>query len=551
MDAESNQGIAPASAVSTHDQSLLAPLRRPLFRSLWIAGVASNTGTWVQNVGAAWLMTESSASTLMVGLVQAATTLPVFFLAVPAGALADIVDRRRLLIAAQTWMSIVATALAVLTFMHLATPWVLLSTTFLMGVGVAFSGPSWQAIVPEVVPRNEVPLAVSLNSASLNLGRAVGPALGGLLVASAGAGAAFVFNAVSFVGLLGVLASWKRPVETSHLPRERLGGAVRAGLRYVRHSPPFRAVLIRAFVFVVGGSGLWALLPMITKQSANSTPVAYGILLGCLGVGAVGGLGVLALVGKRYSQGTLVSLGTLVFAAASIVVAWITPFAIWCVVLVPAGAAWLLVLSRLNTAAQANVARWVRARALSVHLLVFFGGMAGGSILWGFLADHVGTSWSLTAAACWMIAGTAIGSRFHLSEMTDGHEPSDHWPEPEVVSSVTAQNGPVVVSIEYRIDPEQKHEFLAAIAPLRDARLRGGATRWDVLQDAADESRFVEMFEAESWLEHLRHHRRVSRSDQILQDQVKEFHLGEKPPVVSHLIGMDIRSFRRSVDDAK
>jgi MFS family permease len=535
--------VPPAAEVFDQaEQSLFVPLRRPLFRKLWIAGVASNTGTWVQNVGAAWLMTEASASTLMIGLVQAATTLPVFLLAVPAGAIADIVDRRRLLMAAQSWMLIVASSLAVLTFLGFATPWVLLTTTFLMGLGVAFSGPAWQSIVPEVVPRSELPHAVALNSASINLGRAVGPAIGGALVASAGAGAAFVVNAASFVGLLLVLATWNRPVETSILPTERLGGAVRAGLRYVRHSPSFRAVLVRGFVFVVGGSGLWALLPAMTKQVSTRGPVSYGILLGCLGVGAVAGLGVLSLIGRRLSAGTLVAFGTLTFAAATIVTAWIPSFPLWCIVLVPAGAAWLLVLSRLNASAQATAARWVRARALSVHLLTFFGGMAGGSILWGFVADHVGMSWSLTAAAAWMFIGAVVGIWFPLSEESEGHEPSGHWAEPVAAPSVISQNGPVTITVEYRIDPDRKQEFLAALAPLRTARLRGGAIRWELLQDAADETRFVESFVAESWLEHLRHHRRVSHADKLLQDRLHAFHIGDKPPTVSHLIGVDLRS---------
>jgi MFS family permease len=544
-------GVMPSPAGA--DPSVFAPLLRPLFRALWVAGAVSNVGTWVQNVGAAWLVAESSSSGLMVALVQAAASLPVFLLALPAGALADIVDRRRLLIGAQAWMLAVASALAAVTYLGLATPWVLLATTFLLGLGVALSGPAWQAVVPEVVPRAEVPATVALNSASLNLGRAVGPALGGVLVAAAGAGAAFLFNAASFVGLLVVLAWWARPKEQSVLPAERFAGAMRAGLRFVRHSPPFRAVLVRAGVFVIGGSGLWALLPVVTREDPSRGPAAYGLLLGCLGAGAVAGLALLSPLQRRLGHGSLVSFGSAAFALATVGVAWVPSFAVWCALLVPAGAVWLLVLTRLNAAAQAAPPRWVRARALAVYLLMFFGGMAGGSVLWGFAADRIGTAWALTAAACWLVVGVAAGLRFPLPEGGEDHEPSGHWPEPVILPSLTTEGGPVVVTVEYRINPAREAEFLAALRPLREARLRGGAIRWDVLRDAADEGRFLEVFMAESWLDHLRHHERVSEADRFVQDRVRAYHLGESPPTVTHLIGADVRatSSERGLDNTE
>ncbi|MBV8089284.1 MAG: MFS transporter, partial [Alphaproteobacteria bacterium] len=256
------------------------PLRRQLFRWLWIASLVGYIGDWVQNVGAAWLMTDLSASALMVSLVQAASNLPYFFLAVPAGALADIVDRRRLLLVTQGWMLLVAAALAAITLTGHITPWLLLSMTLLLGVGSAFNDPAWEATPPELVPKDEVPAAVALDGVSVNVGRVIGPALGGLLVAAAGAGAAFLLNALSFVGFLAVLMSWRRSPQASVLPAERWVGAMRAGLRYIRHAPALQAVIVRALLFVVGGSSLWALLPLVARADPTRGPAQYGILLG-------------------------------------------------------------------------------------------------------------------------------------------------------------------------------------------------------------------------------------------------------------------------------
>src|SRR3954471_12726247 len=386
---------APAPRSEGNVPSAYAPLRRALFRWLWIASLTSNIGTWMQNVGAAWLMTGLSASPLMVALVQAATNLPFFVLAVPAGALADIVDRRRLLLVAQSWMLLVAVALAAVTFAGQMTPWLLLGMTFLLGLGSALNSPAWQATTPELVPREEVPAAVALGGVSMNVARAVGPALGGLLVAAAGPGATFLLNALSFLGVLFVVAQWRRPEEPSALPAERLLGAMRSGLRFVRHAPPFRAVLIRAIAFVVGSSSLLALLPVLMKQDTSLGPAHYGILLGCFGAGAVISVVLLPKLLRGLDADRTVTVGTIALAALTLAVAWLPYYPLWCVFLVIAGAAWLASLTRLNSSAQAAVPRWVRARALAVYLLVFFGGMAVGSVLWGFVADQAGVSQSL------------------------------------------------------------------------------------------------------------------------------------------------------------
>jgi MFS family permease len=490
----------------------------------------------MQNVGAAWLMTDLSASPLLVALVQSATYLPFFFLAVPAGALADIVDRRRLLLVAQSWMLLVAVVLAVVTFAGQMTPWLLLAMTFLLGLGSALNSPAWQATTLDLVPREEVPAAVALAGFSMNGASAVGPALGGLIVAAAGVGTTFLLNAVSFLGVLSVLARWRRPRETSPLPAERFVGAMRAGLRYVRHAPGFQAVLLRTFVFVSGGSSLLALLPVLIKQDSNLGPAHYGILLGCFGAGAVVAVVLLPRLVRRLGVDHTIRVAFLTLAGITLTVAWLAYYLLWCVLLVVAGAAWLAALTQLNATAQAAVPRWVRARALAVYLLAFYGGMAVGSVLWGFVADHAGVGLGLTVSSGWMLVGllATIGLRLPEGEGAE-LEPSRHWPE-MAVPSMEFERGPVLVTVEYRIDPAHTAEFLDASHPLRAARLRDGAFCWDLFQDAADPARIVEVFLVESWVEHLRQHERVTEADRIIQEHLMAMHQADTPPKVTHLV---------------
>ena len=533
----------------TNQPSAWSPLRRSVFRGLWIASLASNVGTWMQNVAAAWLMTELSASALMIALVQAATNLPVFVLAVPSGALADIVDRRRLLLVAQGWMLLVAAALAAATYAGLTTPWLLLTMTFLLGLGSALNAPAWQAMTPELVPRQEVPAAVALSGVSMNAARAVGPAVGGLVVAAAGPAAAFLLNAFSFLGVLFVLVRWRRPREESALPAERLLGAMRAGVSYVRHSPALRAVLVRAAAYVVGASSLLALLPVLVKQDTGLGPAHYGILLACFGAGAVLGVLLLPALTPWLDADRTLTASTLVLAAATLGVAWLPYFALRCAFLVPAGAAWLAALTRLNAAAQASAPRWVRARALAVYVLVFFGGMAAGSMLWGFVAARAGVAVALTASAAWLLVGLPTGLRFRLprGEGTD-LEPSRHWPEMATMPGIERDRGPVLVTVEYRIDPARTGEFMAAVQPLGQSRLRDGALWWEVFQDAADPARLVEAFLVESLVEHLRQHERVTKADRVAQQQVRAFHRADEPPAVSHLVAGFERPTRNPTD---
>jgi MFS family permease/quinol monooxygenase YgiN len=514
-----------------------SPLSYPVFRSLWIATLASNIGTWMQNVGAAWLMTSLSKAPLMVALVQAATLLPMFVLALPAGALADLVDRRRLLLVTQTWMLVAAAVLWVLTFLDRTTPWMLLGLTFLLGLGAGMNGPAWQAIVPELVPRRELLPAISLNSAGFNLSRAVGPAVGGAIVAASGAGATFLLNAVSFLGVIIVLYRWPRPPMSAALPAERMLAAMRSGLRYIRHAPVLRAVLLRLGIFMACSSVLWALLPFIARYELGGGPTVFGILQGCMGAGAVAGALILPGLARVLSGEWLAPAATLAFAAVTLILAFVPVMAVVAAALLVAGAAWLVLLSTLNAAVQTAVPSWVRARALAVYMLVFAGSMSAGSALWGAVATHRGISQTLILSALGLILGFLLMllSRVKLGQDLD-MTPSLHWGEPLVVLEPHPEHGPILVMIEHRIDPKDSEAFSQAMQALRLIRRRDGAIRWGLFQDLAEPGRFIETFIVETWAEHLRQHERMTMADREVEERVRAFHLGGSRPAVSHFI---------------
>ncbi len=388
-----------------------APLGEPLFRSLWIAAVVSYTGTWMQNVGAGWLMTQLSTSPLMVSLVQAAAAIPVFLVVLPAGALADMIDRRRLLLFTQTWMVAAAAALAILTLLHAVNPWVLLAFTFLMGLGAVMNDPAWQAITPEVVSPERHASAVALNSAGFNVARAVGPALGGAIVAAAGSGWSFLLNAASFFGVILFLYRWKRP---PHLPLQTHGvrEAIVEGIRYVYGAPKVRSVLIRTGAFSVGATSLLALLPVICQPHGAE---GYGFLLTCFGLGALAGAAVLPRLRVQYSIDGLVAGATVVFAAMTFTAGQVHIFEWLCLVLFTAGAAWIGILACFNVVAQIMCPSWMRARALSMYLLVLQGGMALGSAIWGELAARQGVPAALAWSALAMVLGLSTIRRHRLT----------------------------------------------------------------------------------------------------------------------------------------
>jgi MFS family permease len=528
---------ATATPQPTVSASAWAPLRKPLFRALWIASLTSNIGTWMHEAGAAWLITSLTSSPIMIALMQTATSLPIFLLGLPAGALADVMDRRRMLLLTQTWMLVVAGLLGLLTLFDVTTPWLLLAFTVALGAGAAMNAPAWQATVPSLVPRADLPAAVALTGLGLNLARAVGPALGGAIIAVAGPSAVFLLNAVSFLSVIAVLYCWRRAPQASPAPTEPVLSAIRAGIRYARYAPALRAVLVRTGLFVLFASVLWALLPVLARQEMELDSLGYGILFGGLGLGAVAGAIILPQMRRLVSTDLLVAGATVMFALVVAASALVRHFGLLFLVMVIGGVAWITLMASFNLAAQTAVPSWVRARALALYLLVFQGCMAVGSVLWGTVTQHAGIAVALWSAAGGLVVGLGMMVRYRLDtgEVLD-LRPSAHWPEPTVLVEPDPEDGPVLVMVEYRIDPEDSRDFKIAMQAVRQQRLRDGAFRSGLYSDPAQPSHYLETFVVESWAEHLRLHDRATVSDRIAEERARAFHVGEAPPAVSHYI---------------
>lgn len=392
-----------------------APFAHLPFAVLWIATVVSNVGTWMNDVGSGWLMTELSPSPLVVAAVQAATTLPVFLFALLAGAIADIVDRRKLLLIVNAMLGVTATALALIVAADIMTPALLLLFTFALGTGAAFLAPAWQAIVPKLVPRPELSSAIALNSMGINVSRAIGPALAGFLIVALGIWSPFAFNALSFVVILAALWWWTPPEEQKRkLPSEHISGAIRAGLRYAMNSTPLKSTLLRAAAFFAFASAYWAMLPLIARQVLDGGPTLYGILLASVGAGAVAGAVFLPRIRKALGADKTVAAGTAGTALVLSAFAIIPNPAVAAVASALAGLSWIAVLSSLHVSAQTALPDWVRARGLSIFLTVFFGAMSGGSLVWG----QVASTWSIPTALLIAAGGCAPANPIDLARET-------------------------------------------------------------------------------------------------------------------------------------
>jgi MFS family permease/quinol monooxygenase YgiN len=508
-----------------------------VFRILWIATIASNLGTWMQDVGESWLMVSFTKSPILVALVETAGSLPVVLLALPAGALADVIDRRRLLLATQSWMLVVAAAMGLLTISGLMSPWLLLVLTFTLGLGSAINSPAWQAIVPELVSRKELPAAMTLTSVAFNVSRAVGPAIGGLLVAKTGSGPVFLLNAASFLGVMVVVYRWCRIPEKQTTPREHIWGAMRAGIRYVRHAPEVQAVLIRTAVFIFCASALWALLPVQARTKLGLGAVGYGVLLGCLGAGALMGAAFLSKVRTFISNNLLVVMASILFAVATLILAHSGAVLFTGSGMLLGGIAWIACVSSFNTAAQTVAPTWARGRVLALFSVVLLGGLAVGSAVWGGVASRFGITKALDVASLGLVVGLTVSFRYRLIRLEDfSLTPWVHWPQPVVVVQPKADEGPVLVTVEYRIDPKRAQEFRRVMRDMRRVRRRDGAFRWGLFSDTSNPGRFVETFVIASWGEHLRQHTRVTEADREIEERAFSFHLGESPPEANHLI---------------
>ena len=526
-------------------RSLWSPLRVAAFRNLLTADVLSDIGTFMQSVGATWLMVSFGAGPFYIALTQTASSLPFFVLALPAGAIGDIVDRRKLILFTEAWMAVAAASLAALTFAGAMTPWLLLAFTFAIAAGDALENPTWRALLPEVVPRRDLAEASALNAIEFNVARAVGPALGGALIAVAGVGATFLVNAVSFVVVLWFVARWKRPQQRHTGPAETIAGGTVAALRYVRHAPGMTALVGRAGLVMFFASAVLALLPSVAQAVGHSS-LEYGVLLSCFGAGAIGGGLLRHRARARWSLDVVVAASAAVLGVAIAVTGTVHSLGALGPLMFVAGAGWITFISLFSALLQGMAPDWVRARVLAVFLLVFQGGLAAGSAFWGLVGERFGVEAALMSAGLGCIISAALTYRSRLPTAPADVSPWDHWAMPTVVDGLhlTLDDGPVLVSTEYFVDAHNAGAFVRTMREMEHIRRRDGASRWGIYRDTEILERYVETYVVRSWAEHLRQHARQTEADRELDGRVHALVRGQ--PKAKHLIDA-----RRNVPDAR
>jgi MFS family permease len=520
-----------------------APFRHRTFTVIWTATVISNIGDWMYNAASGWLMTSLAPDPFTVSMVQVANSLPMFLFAIPAGALMDIVNQRRFLICGEVAVTITSTAFAALVWLHLITPTGLLLLSFIVTVGSAITYPAWQAVVAQLVPKPELPAAVAVNSVGVNVSRAIGPALGGLTVGALGIAAPFWLNAFSNVGVIAALVWWHPPKAIgARLPPEPFGSAVRTGLRHARYNTHLGATLIRATAFFIFASAYWALLPLVARDQIAGGPGLYGLLLGAIGAAAVGGAFLLRSLRVKWGADRLVAAATLATSVATVLFAIAHDPVVAIAASLIAGASWIAAVASLNVSAQVALPEWVRGRGLAMYVTVMFGALTVGSALWGEIAAVAGLPAALIVAAIGASIAIPLTWRWKLQTGVNVDlSPSMHWPDPVTTWAIEPDRGPVLVTVEYHIDPKRRDEFLRALAEYSGARRRDGAYDWGIFEDPAEAGRFIESFRTDSWLEHLRQHKRVTMADRLQEQTVRKFQLGDGPKT-THLIGAQPRS---------
>lgn len=532
MDSEHPDAMTPARPVP---ESALGPLKAPVFRMLWFTWLAANTSMWMNDVASAWLMTTLDASPLWVALVQSASTLPVFLLGLPSGALADTLDRKRYFMATQFWVAAVATILCVVIVMDALTAPLLLALTFANGVGLAMRWPVFAAIIPEVVSRPQLPQALALNGIAMNASRIVGPLVAGALIASVGSVYVFVLNAVLSI-LAGVtIMRWRRVHKESPLGREPLASAMRVGVQFVRQSSRMRAVLLRIAIFFLQSTALLALLPLVARALPGGAAGTFTLLLASMGAGAVIAALLMPRIRNLLPLQPRVLVGTIVQAVAAVVVAFSPSIYLSVPAMVVSGFAWITVANSLTVAAQMALPDWVRARGMSIYQMALMGSTAAGAAIWGQVAAMAGIHASLAIASVTGVAMMALAYKFVVDRGTEEDlTPSRVLKVPEMQAPPRA--GRIQVRVEYRIDPARAPEFLALMQESRRSRLRQGALDWQLLHDLYDAGRYVEQITDASWTEHLRRFDRITAADALLRDQRLAFHVGEEPPVVTRFL---------------
>ena len=519
-----------------------APLAHPTFRMLWGVWATANACMWMNDVAAAWLMTSLTASPVMVALVQSASTLPVFLLGLPSGALADILDRRRYFMVTQIWVAAVALLIcAVVSFGAMSAP-LLLALTFANGIGLAMRWPVFAAIVPELVPRPQLSSALALNGVAMNASRIVGPILAGALIASFGSAYVFALNAMLSVGAAFVIQRWRREQKVSALPGERFVGAMRVGTQYVRQSRAMHSILLRVALFFLQSTALLGLLPLVARGLRGGDAGTFTLLLASMGAGAIGAAMFLPRLRSAMSSDTVVAYGTLLQAAAMLAVSVSPNLLAAMPAMIVAGAAWISVANTLTVSAQLALPDWVRARGMSIYQMALMGSSAAGAALWGQVATWTSVRTSLVTAAICAISGAVLTRRYLRPTGTEEDlTPTDFARPAGTDIDLDLREGPVLVTVEYMIDPARTDEFLGVMEESRRNRLRHGMLSWGLYRDAADPRRYSEHFVDESWVEHLRHFERMTAFDIALRERRFSFHVGESPPRVTRYIGQALR----------
>ena len=532
----------PAALRRLTGNATFAPFRTTVFRNLWLATFAANVAMWMNDVTAAWVMTSLSTSPVMVALVQTASTLPVFLLGLPSGALADIIDRRRYFAVTQLWVAGNALVLALLSLTGLLTAPLLLALTFANGIGLAMRWPVFSAIVPEVVPRPQLGEALALNGISMNLSRVVGPVTAGAIIATAGSGTVFVLNTLLAVIAFTTIVRWRSQPRTSTLPGERFVGAMRVGLQHVLQSPRMKVVLVRIFSFFLHSSALLALLPLVARELHGAGPGTYTAMLASIGGGAIVAAMYFPRWRQRFDRNQFVVVGTVVHAAMSVVVVWAPTLWLALPAIAVLGMAWISTANSLTLAAQMVLPNWVRARGMSVYQMALMGGAAAGSYLWGQVASLTSVRTAVEAAA---IAGVLLWLLTRRLSVEGGVDPDfspvrgGSVPEPAV--PVQPDDGPVMVTVEYQIEPAQAEAFAEVMQKTRRARLQQGALSWGLFRDTAVPGRYIEYFVDESWIEHLRRLERFTAADAGLRERRLAFHRGPAAPKVTRFVAEDLR----------
>src|SRR4051812_21815527 len=523
---------------------VIAPLRHMVFRRIWLASLLSNLGLLIQAVGAAWAMTQMTSSADKVALVQTALMLPVMFISMPAGAIADMYDRRIVALIALCVALSGATTLTVLSWLGLITPQILLALCFVVGSGMALMGPAWQSSVSEQVPPETLPSAVALNGISYNIARSFGPAIGGIVVATAGAVAAFACNAALYVPLFVVMFLWRRTTEPSRLPREQLSRAIVSGVRYIRNSPSIRIVLARTLVTGIAGGSVSALMPLVARDLLHGGAQTYGIILGAFGMGAVIGALNISEVRKRLSGEVAVRTCALIMGVAIAVIAISTQPVITAAALVLAGSVWMLAVALFNIGVQLSAPRWVAGRSLAAFQAAIAGGIALGSWGWGHLTDLVGVETALLVSAAAMAASPLLGLWLTMPPIGARNEPAELLEDPEVRLPLTGRSGPLVVEIEYRVAAENARIFHGLMQEVQLSRQRNGAYGWSIARDIADPELWTERYHCPTWLDYLRQRNRSTQAERELHRRAMAFHVGIEPVRVRRMLERPFGSVR-------